>query len=188
MRNLSSCRQAVVDIAGKSVLLLPEFELTDFPTDVPLKPREADKLLRSSGADVSVAGFVEQSGDGRRFSSCLVVDGDAVHLVRKYAPYPTEVGMIDGSEEEPDILPLSIGFTIVFLCSDLGRFCTEERFLEKCRDSGVQVGLLISAWKHNFAKSVALMTRFQQHVGLDYCFIMDRFNGLVTIPLKHPAS
>jgi len=148
----------------------------------PSAAKRQRKLLRTGHADVAVAGFVERSDDGKRFSSCLIVDGSNVHLVRKCAPHETERGMFDGSGEDPQVLPLSIGKTIVFLCSDLGRYCTDVRFLEKCRCSGIRVAILVSAWLHNFPKAVALMTRFAQAVGADHCFIIDRFNGLVRIP------
>jgi len=182
MRELSACRQATVQLNGKAVLLLPEFELTDFPTDAPISREEAERLLRTGQADASVAGFLEKSDDGRLFSSCLIVDGENVHLVRKCAPHETERGVFDSSREEPGILPLSIGKTIVFLCSDLGRFCTDERFLEKCKCSGVQVVLLVSAWLHNFPKAVALMAEFARTTGAEHCLIIDRFNGLVRMP------
>ena len=181
MRDLSACRQATVHLNGKAVLLLPEFELTDFPTDTPISRQEAEGLLRTGHADVAAAGFVEKSDGRKRFSSCLIVDGSNVHLVRKCAPHETETGMFDGSGDEPGILPLSIGKTIVFMCSDLGRYCTDERFLEKCRCSGIQVAILVSAWLHNFPKAVALMTEFARTTGAGHCLIIDRFNGLVRI-------
>jgi len=93
---------ATVQVNGKTLLLLPEFELTDFPTDAPIGCEEAERLLRTGRGDVAVGGFVEISDDGKRFSSCLVVDANNVHLVRKCAPQTTEAGMLDGSGEEPE--------------------------------------------------------------------------------------
>lgn len=70
----------------------------------------------------------------------------------------------------------------MFLCSDLGRFCGDQRFLEKCRRSGIRVALLVSAWMLNFPKAITLMTQFARAAEASHCLIIDRFNGLGRIP------
>jgi predicted amidohydrolase len=180
-------RSAIVEIRGKTVHLLPEFELTDYPSESPLTVEEAQSRLREVPGHVVIAGFVERQG-AKRFSSCLVLDGENAYIVRKSKPSKTEVGTIDASNEEPKALPLSIGRTVLILCSDLRLYCEAPSFLKMCRETNTTCGFLISAWKDNFKDALGIMQRLKTSLSWSYCYIMDRFHGLVEVGGKEEGD
>lgn len=178
--DLSNFRNWQINFEGKKVRLFPEFELTDYPPQLCMNAQMAIAWIRNSTADISIAGFVETAGK-KQFSSCVVIDGRNEYIVRKFKPFRTEVGTISGNDEKPPILPLSIGNTVIMLCSDLRLFMTDDDFLDHCKQFGIKIGILLSAWKHNFHDAIDLMRAFRDKTDLMESIIVDRFNGLIRI-------
>lgn len=177
---LSNLRNWQISIEGKEVRLFPEFELTDYPPQFFMDAQMAKDCLRNGTADISIAGFVEAFGQ-KRFSSCVVIDRSNEYIVRKFKSFRTEIGTISGYDEKPHVLPLSIGNTVIILCSDLRLFIKDAYFLDYCRHFGANIGILLSAWKHGFQEAIDLMRVFRDKIDLTESLIIDRFNGLIRI-------
>ena len=180
MSFLDGLRSAYIEIGDKTILLMPEYELTDYPPANPLTHEEAAEQIQVSDADITIAGFVESSA-GKLYSSCIVSEEKNIHIIRKNKPYTTEVDIISDSVDITPVLDLSIGKTIILICSDAILFGENDIFLYEWKTAGVEVAILVSAWKHNFGKAVDVMNHIVDSVGIKHCFIIDRFNGLVRI-------
>lgn len=180
MTGLSNLRTAYVEIVDKTILLLPEYELTDFPPKGALTRAVAEERILESDADITIAGFVE-TAEGKMYSSCIVSDGKYIYIIRKNKPYTSEIEIISESFDIPPIMRLSIGKSVVLICSDARLYGEDNAFIQEWKIAGVEVAFLISAWKHNFSKAVEVMTQLAESVGVSHCYIMDRFNGLVKI-------
>jgi predicted amidohydrolase len=178
--NLHELRHSIIKIKGKKVLLLPEFELTDYPTKHPLSVKKASQIVGQFDANIKIAGFVEKNLS-RLYSTCIVVDGTNVHVVRKYIPSKTERDVLDPSFERPSFMNLSIGKTIILLCSDTKIFANDDLFISQCLDNKARNVFLVSAWLKNFDKAIKLMTNLAKELNLRQCYIMDRFHGLKQI-------
>ena len=180
MSSLDGLRSAYIEIEDKTILLMPEYELTDYPPINPLTQEEAAERIQGLDADITIAGFVESSA-GKLFSSCIVLEERNIHIIRKNKPYTTEVDIICESVDIPPVLDLSLGKTIILICSDAILFGEEDAYLQNWNAVGVEIAILVSAWKHNFGKAVEVMNHIVDAVGIKHCYIIDRFNGLVRI-------
>ena len=178
--NLNRLKHSIIQIEGKKVLLLPEFELTDYPAKHPLSVKQASKIVEKFDADIKIAGFVEQNRS-KLYSTCIVLDNTNTHVVRKYVPSKTEKNVLDPSFERPSFLNLSIGKTIILLCSDTKLFVNDDLFIAKCLDGKVRTVFLVSAWGRNFVNAIKLMSNFAKKSNLKHCYIVDRFHGLKRI-------
>jgi len=180
MLDLSPYRSAFITIDDKLLMLLPEFELTDYPPKVTLTQHEAQELLVASDADITIAGFVESDGT-KLYSACIVKDGYNTYFIRKRKPYGDEKDMLSANEGGYSVLPLSIGNSVVILCADALDLGEDIEFLEMCREQYVENIFLVSAWKEMFSLGMETMNRLSDELGPKHCIIIDRFNGLVRI-------
>jgi predicted amidohydrolase len=180
MAGLENLRHANITLMGKSICLLPEFELTDFPPKFTLEKGEALKRLKGFRADIIIGGFVEKSSS-KAFSSVLVIDNAKVFRIRKYVPHETEKGIIEPSNEMPRVLPISIGNTLILICADLTYFSKNEDFIAACKNSKIQFLFVISAMKNNLPKAKRLMNNLVELFSIEASYMMDRFHGLVKV-------
>ena len=178
--NLCQLRHSIIKIDGKKVLLLPEFELTDYPAKNPLSVKKASQILKRFDADIKIAGFVEENMS-KFYSTCIVLDNKNTNVVRKYIPWKTEKDILDPSFERHSFLNLSIGKTIILLCSDTRLFVNDDLFIYQCLENKVSNVFLVSAWLRNFDKAIYLMNNLTKELNLRHCYIIDRFYGLKRI-------
>jgi predicted amidohydrolase len=81
-----------MEIKGKKILIFPEYHLTDFPPQVPFTKEDAYQTLaeyKKFGFDILISGYVETETN-ESFSSCLVIDGEEIHNVRKTQVHENE--------------------------------------------------------------------------------------------------
>ena len=178
--NLQKLRHSTIKIEGKKVLLLPEFELTDYPAKHPLSVKKASQIIEKFPAEIKIAGFVEKNVS-KLYSTCIAVDGTTIHVTRKYIPSKTERDVLDPSFQRPSFLNLSIGKTTILLCSDTKLFVNDDLFINQGLESRARNAFLVSAWLNNFDKAIKLMSNFSKKLKLKHCSIIDRFHGLQLI-------
>lgn len=169
-------RCARTHLHSKRLLLFPEFELTDFPAPRPLTRAEAEALVATEDADLVIAGFVEADGP-QRYSACIIRDGARCFGVRKAAPWPDEQALIQPSGYAPQVLPLSIGNTLILICADARRYVDDIAF-RRSLEGRVDNALLVSAWLHGYDWAEDAMRRLADDLGLKAALIIDRFHGL----------
>lgn len=110
-----------MQLSERSILIFPEYHLSDFPPQISFTQHEAEMILNEwnvSGMDIIISGYAEKSGDDL-FSSCLVIDQGNVHNIRKKYPFHDEEDIICSGSREFSIVPLSIGRCYFFLCNDI---------------------------------------------------------------------
>jgi predicted amidohydrolase len=165
-------------INNKKILILPEYQLTDFPPQVKLSRDQAYNILmtyQNFRFDILVAGYVEED-QGRLYSSCLIIDDGRIFNIRKQHPYKEETDILTAWSGENSPIDLSIGRSYFLLCNDITVELKDQNSVKG--NQNIENLFLISAMFYNFNEKVK--------TGIDYCkkfnikrFITaDRFNGI----------
>jgi predicted amidohydrolase len=173
-------------IKNKKVLIFPEYHLTDFPPQISLSSQEAYDLLiayKKFGFDILISGYVE-SDEINNYSSCLIIDGENIHNIRKSRPYKDEIGIISSGIEINKPINLSIGLSCFVLCHELS-FLLNEEYKNIFKHEIIENLILISAMFYKFKEN--------SERGLDFCrkykikrFITaDRFFGVNQTEITH---
>ena len=165
-------------LGDKSLVLYPEYHLTDFPPRIAYRQSEVEAILRiiNAKADIIVSGYVE--GDGNeQYSSCLIIDGDRVFNIRKKHPYSDEIDIISNGNPEFILLPLSVGESCFFVCNDITYELNDGLFHKFAYSHNITNFFLISAMGKNFNKWFNRLKETSKQLGVKNVIYCDRFNG-----------
>ena len=83
-------------IKNRNVIIFPEYHLTDFPPRITLTRNDVYYILiayKKFDFDLLISGYVERN-DANLYSSCLIIDGENIHNIRKNRPYKDETEII----------------------------------------------------------------------------------------------
>jgi predicted amidohydrolase len=168
-----------IKINGKSVLILPEYHLTDFPPQIALTSEEAYGILKEYekyGFDVLISGYVEREND-KNYSSVLFIDDGKTHNVRKSHLYSDEQEIISPNEAPRRSVELSIGKTLLVICNEL-KFLNDHEYQCIVRNEEIVNLLLISAMFYKQKDNTEQCLGYCKDHGIKRLITSDRFFGL----------
>ena len=168
-----------MNINGKNILIYPEYHLTDFPPQVHLAKEEATNILdgyKKFGFDVLISGYVEKDNN-KNYSSCLVIDGEKTHNVRKTRVHEDEQKIINPCIDKKEPIELSIGRTLIIICVEF-KSLTAGEYTDIDMKGNIDNLLLISAMSHKFEENTAMCLKYCKKNQIKRFITSDRFFGL----------
>jgi predicted amidohydrolase len=166
-------------INDKTIIIFPEYHLSDFPPQTCFTRTQAETVLRiayAGKADIIISGYVEERQD-KLFSSCLIIDKERIFNIQKKYPYEEENQYINPGDPNYQVIPLSIGASYFFICNDVVKELNHDDFRSFLASQSIKWFFLISAMGKNFDKNVELLIKTAEHAKVQNVVYCDKFNG-----------